>query len=235
MFFTGKRILITGSARRCGAALVRRFAGMGATMLIHCCNSRAEAEALCASLPGGSHEVFTADLLQAGAAAKLFSACGRVDVLINNASIFFRPGSPEDLAAEENYMRLHYHAPMELLQLFAAQQLPGSCAVNILDQAVLSPGSGAYYTSRKMLADATLQLAKAWGTQDIRINGVAPGPMLPPSWAPDSKMAKTLPTLALRRPVAVEDFTSAVEFLITNNSVTGAIIPVDCGQHLQMR
>ena len=86
-----------------------------------------------------------------------------------------------------------------------------------------------------MLADATLQLAKAWGNFDIRINAVAPGPMLPPSWAPDSKMAKTLPTLALRRPVAVEDFTSAVEFLITNNSVTGAIIPVDCGQHLQMR
>ena len=232
MFFTGKRILITGSARRCGAALVRRFAGLGATMLIHCRSSRQEAEKLCASLPGEGHQVFNADLLAPGGAAKLFHDCGRIDILINNASIFFRPGSPEDIAAADDYMMLHYRAPLTLLKLFAGQRIAGSCAVNILDQAVLSPGSGAYYTSRKLLADATVELAKEWGNFDIRINAVAPGPMLPPSWAPDSKMAKTLPTLPLRRPVALEDFTSAVEFLITNNSITGAILPVDCGQHL---
>lgn len=232
MFLDGKRILITGSARRCGAAMVSRFAEMGATMLIHCCTSRNEAETLRASLPGDKHEIFTADLTVKGEAEKLFAACGRVDVLINNASIFFRPGSPEDLAAAEKYMLLHYDTPMTLLKLFADQALPEGCAVNILDQAIFNPGSGKYYDSRKKLAEATTIMAKEWGAKNFRLNAVAPGPMLPPAWAPDSKMVKTLPALPLKRPVAVTDFVAAVESLVTNDSITGAILPVDCGQHL---
>ena len=77
-----------------------------------------------------------------------------------------------------------------------------------------------------------MKLVKRWGEKNMRINLLAPGPMLPPAWAPDSKMVKTIPTLPLKRPVALSDFTSAVMMLCTNDSITGALLPVDCGQHL---
>ena len=91
---------------------------------------------------------------------------------------------------------------------------------------------GAYALSRRALADATLELARELGPRNLRVNAVAPGPVLPPPWLPDGKMAKTIPTLPLRRKVELDDLTSAVLFLCRNDSITGQILCVDCGQSL---
>ena len=89
MKIAGKRVLVTGGAVRVGAGLVRAFAEAGADVLIHCRNSRAQAEALAASLPNPSrHRVLAADLALPGEAERLFRETGRIDILVNNASLF---------------------------------------------------------------------------------------------------------------------------------------------------
>lgn len=235
MDICGKRILVTGGAKRCGAAMVRHFAAQGAAVLLHCNRSVAEAEALLRKLPGQGHRLLQADFSDLSNVPVLLEAAGCFDVLVNNASIFFRPGSAEDAAAENSYETINYLAPKRLMEYFAATAPAGGCAVNIVDQAVLTCADGAYVESRKKLAALTLAFAEKYGDSRLRFNAVAPGPVLPPSWAPDSRMEKTLPTLPLKRPVSVDDLVAAVDFLIKCESVTGAILPVDCGQSIKLR
>ena len=232
MKIEGKCVLITGGAKRCGAELVKSFATDGAEVIIHCNNSTREAEELLATLPGKNHRVIAADFSTPDGVAELISRMGRVDIVINNASLFFRPGSPEDIGGAALYHQVNFLAPKQILEAWAQQGLPEGCAVNILDQAVLNPGTGGYWQSRCDLMELGNTLARTLGENNLRVNAVAPGPLLPPYWKPDSKMEKTLPTLPLHRPVAVADFVNAVKLLCTSDSITGAILPVDCGQHL---
>lgn len=232
MKIKGKCVLITGGAKRGGAELVKNFAAGGAKVILHCNNSIAEAESLLKTLPGCGHRIIRADFAKMDEVDFLINEAGVFDILINNASIFFRPGSDEDLNSTELYHQINYLAPRKLLEAWAAQQLPEACAVNILDQAVLKNGSGGYWQSRYDLMQLTFELAKRLGKQNFRVNAVAPGPMLPPYWKPDSRMEKTLPALPISRPVDVADFAQAVKFLCECPSITGVILPVDCGQHL---
>lgn len=232
MKIEGKCILITGGAKRCGAELVKAFAGSGAKVIIHCNNSTREAESLLAALPGNCHKIITADFADMDDVENLIAQTGRFDIIVNNASLFFRPGSPEDINGTELYHQVNFLAPKRLLEAWAAQDITEGCAVNILDQAVLKAGSGGYWQSRQDLMLLTGELARSLGKRNLRVNAVAPGPLLPPYWKPDSKMEKTLPTLPLQHPVNVADFVKTVKFLCTTDSITGAVIPVDCGQHL---
>ncbi|MBE6362453.1 MAG: SDR family oxidoreductase [Lentisphaerae bacterium] len=232
MKIKGKCVLITGSAKRGGAELVKTFASAGARVILHCNNSVNEAEQLLPTLPGTGHRIIRADFAKMAEVERLISEAGVFDILINNASIFFRPGSPEDLNSAGLYDQINFLAPKKLLEAWAKQPLPEACAINILDQAVLKPGSGGYWQSRYDLMQLTFELAVKLGKQNFRVNAVAPGPMLPPYWKPDSKMEKTLPTLPIPRPVDVADFAQTVKFLCEADSITGAVLPVDCGQHL---
>lgn len=232
MKIKGKCVLITGSAKRGGAELVKTFASAGARVILHCNNSVNDAELLLQTLPGTGHRIIRADFAEMAEVERLISEAGTFDILINNASIFFRPGSPEDLNSAGFYDQINFLAPKKLLEAWAKQPLPEACAINILDQAVLKTGSGGYWQSRYDLMQLTFELAVKLGKQNFRVNAVAPGPMLPPYWKPDSKMEKTLPTLPIPRPVDVADFAQTVKFLCEADSITGAVLPVDCGQHL---
>lgn len=236
MNITGKTVLITGGARRVGAELVRAFASAGAAVRLHVRNSRREAEALAASLPDpAACRIFSADFSVRGEAEALFAACGRIDLLVNNASMF----EPDTLAGgaesrDREHFEVNFWSPLALMRAFAAQDLAEGAIVNLLDQELTatSAGGGAYALSRRALADATLALARELGPRNLRVNGIAPGPVLPPPWLPESKMEKTIPTLPLRRKVELSDLADAVLFLCRNDSVTGEILSVDCGQHL---
>ena len=232
MKIEGKCVLITGSAKRGGAELARIFANSGAAVILHCNNSVVEAEQLLSTLPGSGHRIIRADFSDEAEIDALIASAGKFDILINNASIFFRPGSKEDLNSTALYHQINFLAPQKLLGSWAKQELSEGCAVNILDQAVMKPGSGGYWRSRYDLQQLTLELARTLGKRNLRVNAVAPGPMLPPYWKPESKMEKTLPTLPLPRPVEIGDFAKAVKFLCEADSITGAVLPVDCGQHL---
>lgn len=230
-----QRVLITGGAVRVGAALARGFAAAGAHVVVHCRNSRAEAETLVRELPGGGHQVVTADLARPDAADAIFDRIGEpVTILVNNASCYRRERDVLNAAAERDYFDVNYFAPLALIRRFAAQSgVPAGAVVNLLDQEIgrTAPRGGAYIHSRRALADATLELAKALAPR-IRVNAVAPGPVLPPVWLPESRMAKTLPEVPLGRQVALDDLVSAVLFLAANDSITGDILFVDGGQHL---
>lgn len=233
MDFNGKNLLITGAAQRVGAEIARYAAERGARVMIHCRNHRREAQALAESLPGGGHRYFAADLADPAAADRLFDFCGGTDILINNASLYFH--TPADgVAADAEVMQVNFHAPVQLMRRFAEQNLARGCVVNILDQEVFNPGfpRGAYSRSRKLLGAETLRFASKYGEKNLRFNAIAPGPMLPPVGWENSQMRRTLPTLPLRRKVEISDVCAAVGFLVENESITGAIIPVDCGQSL---
>ena len=237
MRIDGKTVLVTGGARRVGANIVRAFAAEEADVILHVRHSREEAAELAASLPRPERcRILMADFAVPGAAAKLFAECGRVDILVNNASMF---ETDELVSGNEAHDReqfeVNFWSPLALMRAFAAQELPeGGAIVNLLDQEVThrSAHGGAYALSRRALADATLELARELGPRNLRVNAVAPGPVLPPPWLPDGKMAKTIPTLPLRRKVELDDLTSAVLFLCRNDSITGQILCVDCGQSL---
>ena len=237
MRIDGKTVLVTGGARRVGANIVRAFAAEEADVILHVRHSREEAAELAASLPRPERcRILMADFAIPGAAAKLFAECGRVDILVNNASMF----ETDELASgneahDREQFEVNFWSPLALMRAFAAQELPeGGAIVNLLDQEVThrSAHGGAYALSRRALADATLELARELGPRNLRVNAVAPGPVLPPPWLPDGKMAKTIPTLPLRRKVELDDLTSAVLFLCRNDSITGQILCVDCGQSL---
>lgn len=232
MDFSGKHVLVTGGALRVGAALCRAFAAAGAQLTIHCRSSVAEAKALAAELPGTGHDVVVVDFApgEAGAAELWGKLALPVDVLVNNASCYRLPA---ERAAE--YETVNHLAPRELMRRFAEQDLAEGAVVNFLDQAVLNPNSAedpVYVASRRGLMADTLDFARRCGARNLRFNAVAPGPVIPPRGLENSKMLKTLQHVPLARPVDLDDLVQAVLFLAGNDSLTGAVLPVDCGMHL---
>ena len=237
MELNGKKVVITGSGRRVGAALVRTFAACGAHLVIHCRRSESEARQLLEEIGGGKagHRLWVCDLtdwkkLEETAPAMLADAA----VLINNASIFIRKTLRGETMPELNeQMAVNFTAPVRLMQLFAQYGRKPGCIINLLDQGICRPDehSFSYALSKKALADATkaaaLQLAP-----EIRVNGLAPGPVLPPAEMPESRMEKTLRSIPLRRPVALQDLCQGAVFLAENESMTGSVLFIDCGQSL---
>jgi len=235
----GKTVLITGGAVRIGAALGKAFAQAGANVVIHCCRSRDAAsvlrDELTASTPG-HHTVVTADFAAPDAAEQLFAQLpGPVEILINNASVFRRrPLRDESPADADLQMRINFAVPAELMRRFAAQPgLDGGVIINLLDQQIVRhpADSGSYLLSKQALADATLLAARQLAPK-IRVNGIAPGPVLPPVGGTGPGFQKALDNVPLGRPVALEELSDAALFLVRNDAITGQILFVDGGQHL---
>ena len=237
MDLNGKKAVITGAGRRVGAALVRTFAACGARLIIHCRHSESDARQLLEEIGGekAGHRLWVCDLtdwkkLEETAPAALADA----SILVNNASIFIRKNLVSESLSEMNeQMTVNFTAPVLLMQYFAKYARKPGCIINLLDQAICRPDehSFSYGLSKKALADATraaaLQLAP-----EIRVNGLAPGPVLPPVEMPESRMEKTLRSIPLRRPVALQDLCKGAVFLAENESMTGSVLFIDCGQSL---
>jgi len=237
MKIQGKICLITGGALRIGRAIASALAERGAILHLHCHRSGAEGAELLRTLPGEGHRLFCSDLSLPGAAEKLFADSGRADILINNASIYSR--TPFSLPESEarRFFEVNFWSPLALMRAFAGQELAEGAVVNILDQEVLHTVSsnGPYAWSRKALADATLEFARSCAERNLRFNAVCPGPALPPAGMENSLMKKVLQGVPLKRKVEVADLVSGVLFEIGNDSQTGVLLPVDCGQHLTER
>lgn len=237
MDLRGKKVLVTGGGRRVGRELVKTFAAKGARVVIHCNRSAEDARGLLTEIGGtdAGHELFQCDLTDLARleqiAPQYLTGCS---LLINNASVFLRRKlTEEDLASRQMQMTVNYTAPVLLMQLFAQYGERPGAVINFLDQAICRPdeNSFSYGISKKALADATrtaaLQLAP-----EIRVNGIAPGPVLPPPEMPHSRMEKTLRSVPLQRPVNLKDLCSGAVFLAENESVTGTVLFIDCGQSL---
>ncbi|MDD4817482.1 MAG: SDR family oxidoreductase [Victivallaceae bacterium] len=206
----GKRVLVTGGGRRVGAAIAAALRAAGAVPVIHCNRT---------AVPDWA-ETVRMDFLD-GSPEELLDRCGRLDAVVNNASVFLHAGAAEQ-------MRVNYEFPVGLLREFF-RRFGSGCAVNMLDSSVNTHSDGdPYRESKFLLREATVKLAMEFAPK-MRVNGVALGPVLPPDELAHLKMRRTLEVIPLRRPVALDDAAAAVLFMLANESITGAVLDVDCG------
>lgn len=233
--------LVTGAARRIGRGIAERLAAAGYDLALHCSPaSRGDADAVAATIAvsGRRTVAIPADLADPDAAAVIFEAAaalGPVDLLVNSAAIF----EPDDALcpdALDRHLAINLAAPLRLAAAFA-RALPAGregAIVNIVDQRVLRPlpGFHSYGISKAALWEATRSLALALAPRGIRVNAVAPGPVLPNRHDGEPGFAREAAMLPLGHPVAVEEIAEAVLYLATARSVTGQIVAVDSGQHL---
>ena len=158
------------------------------------------------------------------------------DILINNASVFIRSKfKDESLQDGKRQMDVNFWSPVEMIRQMAlhADSSKDPSVINLLDQAVTKTDSASfsYAVSKKALAEAT-RMAALQFAPELRINGICPGPVLPPRGLEHLGMRKTLATLPLKHPVFLEDLCRTALFLSVNRSMTGSLVFVDCGQNL---
>ena len=233
-------VLITGGARRIGAAIARSMAAIGCNVAIHHHQSQEDADALVSELKqdGAKAIALSADFGEPGEAARMFGEAvaelGAIDLLVNNASAF-EPDSvlEPDEAVWKAHFDLHVKAPSELAGAFATQALDEGLIVNIIDQRVWrpTPKFHSYTLSKSALWAATRTLAQALAPQ-IRVNAIGPGPTLPNERQSQADFDKQVEGLILQRAPALEEFGDTIHWLWRAKSVTGQMIALDGGQHL---
>ncbi|MCP3730246.1 SDR family oxidoreductase [Sphingomonas sp. MG17] len=234
------RVLVTGGARRIGAAIVRYLAGAGHQVAVHHHDSHDEAAALAAEL---GVALVTADLADPAETRGLVQAAatalgGPVEGLVNNASLFAWDALPvADFAGLDRHMHVNLGAPLILTSALAAQTgLDEGAVVNLLDQKLANPNPDflTYTLSKAGLAEATTLLAMALAPR-VRVNAVSPGLSLPSLDQSEEEFARVSRANLLERRVALEDIARTIEYLLTARSVTGQNVFVDCGQRLVKR
>lgn len=210
-------------------------------MAVHYHASEQEAlETVAAIRDGGRAAVaLGADLAVPEGVDKLFGRLekewGGLDLLVNSAAIFPR-GRPEEVKVEEwdRTFALNLRAPFLCARAAARLMGPrGGCIVNVVDVAAFQawPAYLAYAASKAGLVSVTRGLARAWAPQ-IRVNAVAPGPVLLPEGTPDEERRTAAARTALGRVGRPEDVADAVLYLARASYVTGEVLRVDGGAHL---
>lgn len=231
--FEGARTaIVTGGARRIGAALCRALAEDGWHLLIHCHRSTGEAEALAREL--GDAAVVSADLAAADAAIRVMAALEGLPparLLVNNASLFaFDSADDFTLEGWEAHLAVNLRAPAFLSQAFAARTEGGGLIVNLLDSKLARPNPDffSYTLSKFGLAGLTELCARAWAERGIRVCGIAPSVTLVSGAQENFDSVHALN--ALRRGVRVEDIVGALRFIIATPTLTGQTLMLDGGQ-----
>jgi pteridine reductase len=240
----GRVALVTGGARRVGAAIARRLHAAGASVLIHYRDSEADARTLVGELNGRrakSAASVKAELLAPIAPRALVSAArdsfGRLDLLVNNASSFFPIGLGAVEASHwEELIGSNLRAPLFICQEAAPELAKQAGAiVNIVDIHADRPLKGypVYSIAKGGLAAMTRSLAVELAPK-VRVNGVSPGAI---AWPEDGQFdpaerERIIATTPLARVGAPEDIAQAVHFLACASYVTGQIIAVDGGRSI---
>jgi NAD(P)-dependent dehydrogenase (short-subunit alcohol dehydrogenase family) len=232
-------VLVTGGAKRLGAAMARAIAAAGWTVVIHANNSADEAAALAAALHGF---YVLGDLSHPDAAAKIIDEAvqkaGPLFGLINNASRFeFDSPSTVTAAAIAAHMAPNLIAPILLTKHFAERlTLERGVVINILDQKLsnLNPDFFSYTLTKAALAAGTEMCAMALAPR-IRVCGIAPGLTMKAPKQSEEKFAAAWRANPLQRGSAPEDIARAALFILQTPAITGTVITVDGGEHLMRR
>jgi NAD(P)-dependent dehydrogenase (short-subunit alcohol dehydrogenase family) len=238
--------LVTGAGKRIGLRIAERLARAGYAVVLHCSpSSQAEAERAAARIAadGGEAAALSADLSLAVAANGLIEEARAIfaplTLLVSNASIF-EDDSPSDFDLDrfDRHIAVNLRAPVALARDFARQAPSGADAsiANIIDQRVLNlnPQFFSYTLSKAALWAATQTMAQAFAPK-IRVNAVAPGPVFPNKSEGEAGFLREVRGLPLGRPVDPDDIADAVLYLAKARNVTGQMIAVDAGQHLEWR
>jgi NAD(P)-dependent dehydrogenase (short-subunit alcohol dehydrogenase family) len=234
---------VTGGAKRLGRAMALALAEAGFDVAIHYATSEAEAEATAADIVALGRRAITlrADLADEAAVARLLpdatAALGPIGVLVNNASVFERD-EWHDATREswDRHVEPNLRAPFVLAQAFA-QALPAGhegVVVNMLDQRVwsLTPHFMSYTLTKAGLWSLTQTLALALAPR-IRVNGIGPGPAMPSPRQTPEQFARQCASVPLKHGTSPEEVAQALLAILALPSMTGQMIALDGGQHLQ--
>lgn len=240
----GRCVLVTGGAKRLGAAMARKLHGAGADIVVHYHRSRPAADALVADLEAlrsGSALAVCADLHDVDRLPALVDAAvarfGRLDVLVNNASTFYpTPVGTITPAEFDDLVGTNLRAPLFLSQAAApALRAAQGLIINMVDIHARRPlkAHPTYSAAKAGLVMLTKSLARELGP-DVRVNGIAPGPVLWPERDLDETLkAEIVAKTALKRSGSPDDIARTALFLATEAPyVTGQIIAVDGGGSL---
>jgi pteridine reductase len=241
MELEGKVALVTGAGRRVGRAIALALASRGAAIAVHYRSSRAEADQLAAEVAanGGKAQTFRADLekvadIEAMVAAAL-AALGRIDVLVNSASVFVR--KPIDEVTERDWdvaLDTNLKAPFFLSKLAgAAMRRQGAGKiVNIGDWAGIRPYNNylPYTVSKTGIIGLTRALAKALAPE-VQVNCVALGPVMAPEDYSAEEVARLVNATLTKKMGSPEDVARAVLFFCEGTDfATGATLLLDGGR-----
>jgi len=245
---TGKVVLVTGGAKRVGAAICRLLHARGASVMLHHRASVQEARELQFELNAkraDSVALIQADLLNGASLPDLVKTTlgrfERLDILINNASSFFPTAIGEITDKSwDDLIGTNLKAPLFLSQAAAPElRKRHGCIVNIIDiHAEFPMKNYAVYTVAKGgLLTLTRSLARELGPE-VRVNGVAPGAILWPEgeeWGDELSRQRIVNQTALKRIGEPDDIAKAVDYLVSAAPyVTGQVISVDGGRSIAL-
>lgn len=244
----GKVVLVTGGAKRVGAAICRRLHAAGSQLAVHYRSSEQEALDLqneLNKLRPKSAAVFQADLLDLHALPqlvhKVIKKFGQLDALVNNASSFYAtPLAEVDDPQWNDLLGTNLKAPLFLAQAAASElRHRHGCIVNIADIHAERPMHGhlLYSVAKAGLVALTKGLAQEMAPQ-VRVNAIAPGVIIWPeneAWQDQEQRRRIVAHTLLKREGEPEDIARTVQFLIADAPyITGQIISVDGGRSVNL-
>lgn len=234
--------IVTGAGKRIGRGLALAMARDGYDIAVHYRSSEAEALDTVKEIEGEGRNAmaFKADL---GLAAdidammtEIRARLGPAQCLINSASLFeYDLADNWTIETFDKHMAVNLRAPLHLAQRLI-EDLPDNiqgCVINLLDQKLfnLNPDFYTYTLSKQGLKGATEMLAQAVAPK-CRVNAVAPGLTLRSGDQSKEQFAQVHAMTPMGRGTTIDDIADAVRYLVRATAVTGAVLPVDCGQRL---
>jgi len=221
---------VTGGAVRIGRAITEALIAAGVDVIVHYKNSGDNAGTLSqTTIQADLNDPAQCETLIARAAEKF----GTIDILINNAAVFYKTGLMESTYEKLlNELQPNLFAPLALMRGFARQMTAGKI-INMLDRRITSHDTLCvpYMLGKKGLEELT-KLAALEFAPEITVNAVAPGAVLPPpeqandiAWEPAGK-------IPLEKRPTPADIAGAVIYLLKTDVITGQILYVDGGQNL---
>jgi NAD(P)-dependent dehydrogenase (short-subunit alcohol dehydrogenase family) len=241
MELQGKIALVTGSAHRVGKAIAHELARRGCDIMVHYHGSVDKAAQTVEELrqTGQRVESFRADMSDPAQIAALFDeirrAFGRLDVLVNSASIF-EAGKLLEISLEDwnRSLTVNLTAPFLCIQHAEKLMPDGGAIVNISDLGGYhgDPAYPQHSVSKAGLLMLTRIAARSLGRQKIRVNAVVPGMVLAPPGFEVQKWETMAQKLPLQEDGSPEDVARAVAYLAGEDFLNGTVITVDGGEHL---
>jgi pteridine reductase len=230
--------LVTGASDRIGKEIALTFAEMGYDIALHYCSSEESAhKTRLQILEKGVHcSVFQADFKNSAEAISLIEGVrskGDVRFLVNNASIFTESSIfDSDYDAFDEILNINFKAPYILTKEFARLSKKGTI-INILDTQISRQATHHfdYLLTKKSLEDFT-RMAALHLAPDIRVNGIAPGLILPPGDRDIEYLKGLAKKIPQKRVGDLGCIKGAIQYLVDNPFVTGQIIYVDGGENL---
>lgn len=235
-----KTALVTGGAKRIGAAIVKNLAKNGFNVAVHSVSSLDAAQGLkeLAIDHGVKACAVDGDLTDTKQTKEVFKNAtdeiGAIDLLVNNASIFENDSADEfDAEKWDTHFAIHLKAPAILAAEMMKQSITDGLIVNMIDQRVkrLNPNFFSYTLSKSALWTATQTMAQSYAPK-LRVNAIGPGPTLANERQAPEDFAKQVKGIPMQAAPALEDFGRTIRYLYDTPSITGQMIALDGGQHL---